>query len=749
MLTKRIRTAQREPAEDYGFASEPSGVQVPATIFRPGRNAWQVARAERAAVLIDAAAYYGTLRKALLQARHSIYIIGWDVDSRTPLVGESGEPEDGLPRELGPFLTALVERRPELKINILLWDYSLFFTSERQAMPSFALRWRTPQQIDLCLDDAIPLGSSHHQKIVVLDEALVFSGGLDLTIRRWDTSDHDPSCPHRVDPAGKPYRGFHDVQMMIDGDAARAMTDLARQRWARAACEELPEVPRSQVPWPEGIEPHFRNVEVAIARTEPAYAEHAVVQEVETLFHDMIASARRTIYVESQYLTCSRFARALSKALKRNPQLEAIIVCPFSYRGHIERTVMTSGRARVARIVRSGKVGDRVLIAAPRISHNGEVADPHVHSKVMIVDDRYLRVGSANLCHRSMGTDTECDLAIAAAEDEAARRSILLIRDMLIAEHCGATIEEVQAALASNDSVIAAIKSLPKRSHWLQAVSDRSLPVSPPTLWEVVADPREPIDPTRMLSEQGSAIGRSKRRPLLAVAGILLTLAAFLGLAATWMLTPLAELANPDLWAGWLAASHGLWAACAVILLFVLLGLVMFPVMVLIAATAAVFGAWPGVLYAAAGALASALTTYTIGRWLGPRGLRQFFGPRLNLITRSFARKGIPTVTLVRLVPIAPFSIVNLAAGAICIPAVDYLLGTAIGLAPGLIIMSVLGDRAVTLIRQPTLGGVAILVGLLFAAIGISVGLQLFISRRRDRAQARRPGRRLLRETVS
>jgi uncharacterized membrane protein YdjX (TVP38/TMEM64 family) len=215
------------------------------------------------------------------------------------------------------------------------------------------------------------------------------------------------------------------------------------------------------------------------------------------------------------------------------------------------------------------------------------------------------------------------------------------------------------------------------------------------------------------------------------------------------MLTPLSELANPDLWAGWLSASHGLWAACAVVLLFVLLGLVMFPVMVLIAATAAVFGAWPGVLYAAAGALASALTTYAIGRWLGPRGLRQFFGPRLNLITRSFARKGIPTVTLVRLVPVAPFSIVNLAAGAICIPALDYLLGTAIGLAPGLAIMSLLGDRAVTLIQQPTLGGVAILVGLLVAAIGISVGLQLFISRRRDRAQARRPGRRLLRETVS
>jgi hypothetical protein len=160
MLTKRIN--RRDAADLETFASDAAAAS--GTIFRPGRNAWRVARAERAIVLIDAANYYGTLRKALLEAQRTIYIIGWDVDSRTPLVGPSGEPDDDLPRELGPFLTALVERRPELKISILLWDYSLFFTSEREAMPSLALRWKTPPQIDLCPDDAIPLGSSHHQK---------------------------------------------------------------------------------------------------------------------------------------------------------------------------------------------------------------------------------------------------------------------------------------------------------------------------------------------------------------------------------------------------------------------------------------------------------------------------------------------------------------------------------------------------------------------------------------------------------
>src|ERR1700741_1197420 len=174
MLSKRIRAVE----ESAPLRSDSAPAPAPGHILRPGRHAWRVAKADRAAILIDAAAYYGTLRRAMLQARHSIYIIGWDVDSRTPLVGPSGETEEDLPRELGPFLIELVTRRPEVKVNILLWDYSLFFTSERQAMPAFVLRWRTPPQIDLCLDDAIPLGSSHHQKIAVLEEGLAVSGGL-------------------------------------------------------------------------------------------------------------------------------------------------------------------------------------------------------------------------------------------------------------------------------------------------------------------------------------------------------------------------------------------------------------------------------------------------------------------------------------------------------------------------------------------------------------------------------------------
>ena len=191
-------------------------------VLRTGRNVWRQEQATRAAVLVDGANYFGALREAMLQARETIHIAGWDLDSRMKLVGESGTAEDGLPETLAAFLTALVARNPRLRIRLLLWDYSVMFAFERELAPIFSFMWATPRQIEFCFDDALPIGASHHQKIVVIDDRMAFSGGLDITGRRWDTSAHLPEDTRRLDPAGTAYAPFHDVQMALDGAAAAA-----------------------------------------------------------------------------------------------------------------------------------------------------------------------------------------------------------------------------------------------------------------------------------------------------------------------------------------------------------------------------------------------------------------------------------------------------------------------------------------------------------------------------------------------
>ena len=170
--------------------------------FQPGRNVWRVEHAERAAVLIDAGAFFGAVRAALLQAQALVFIIGWDLDSRTRLVGEDCAAHDGWPVTLREFLVRLVRERPDLTVYLLAWDFAVLYALEREPFPSLKLGWNTPARIRFRLDNALPVGASHHQKIIVVDDALAFSGGLDLTIRRWDTCRHDIDNPHRCDPAG-------------------------------------------------------------------------------------------------------------------------------------------------------------------------------------------------------------------------------------------------------------------------------------------------------------------------------------------------------------------------------------------------------------------------------------------------------------------------------------------------------------------------------------------------------------------
>jgi phospholipase D1/2 len=697
-------------------------------VLRPRRNVWRIEHAHRAAVLVDAAAYYGALRSAMRQARHRILVIGWDIDSRTPLVGPAGEPEDGLPKSLGDFLCALVRERPELSVKLLLWNYSLVYALEREPLPLLALQWSTPPQIELCLDDEIPVGSSHHQKIVVIDDAVAFVGGLDLTIRRWDTSAHRPVAPERADPAGVPYPPFHDVQMAVDGAAARALAELARWRWERASSEALPPIAARATPWPEGVEADFRDVAVGISRTLPLYPGEGEVREIEALFEDMIDAARETIYIENQFLTCARIAERLARRMQEVPSLQAVIATPRIHHSWVEHRAMAPGRIRFMEILRTAGVGDRVRLLHPQASAHGVTADVMVHSKLTIVDDRLLRIGSANLCNRSMAVDSECDLVIEAT-DEAERRAIRAIRARLLGEHCGVGPAEIERRLGRTGSLLAAIDGAGIEDRGLQPVDDdRPITIEPGWSLAAFADPHRPL-PATGLVDRALASVKARWHGLLRLVPIAV---AVLLLALAWGTTDLAGLAQPERLQ---QSLHGLegtgWGPLLVIAAFVLGGMVMFPVTVLIAATAAAFGAWPGLAYAGAGALASAVAGYLIGLLAGESALRGLMGPRLHRIRDGIARRGIVAVATIRLVPIAPFTLVNLVAGAARIPVLDFVLGTALGLAPGLLVLSTLGDRLLSILTNPSPAQIGILLAVVAAWIALSVGLQALVSRRR------------------
>ena len=679
-------------------------------ILSPNANVWRIERAHRFSVLIDGAAFFGAVRQAALLARRSIIIMGWDLDSRTRLVDASGQTKDDYPAELAAFLSALVTERSNLNVYLLLWDYSLLYAAERESFPLFSLQWRTPPRVHFSLDNQVPLGASQHQKIVVIDGQVAFSGGLDLTGRRWDTPEHAVDSPFRIDPGGKPYRPFHDVQAMVDGNAARALYDIARQRWRCVTFEELPDADAGSEAWPKAIQPDFQNVQVGLARTQPAMGAFKEQREVEALFLDSIDTAERALYIENQFFTSVPIAERIAHRMQGRQALETLLIGPQNHESWIEARTMRNGRIRFLGTLLDAGVGDRVRLVYPHVENEGTSTDTMMHSKVMIIDDRFLRIGSANLNNRSMGTDTECDLAIeATTEQERAR--ILDIRHRLLADHCGVPAAEVARHFAEDRGLIRASYELMGAGHSLRDVDDGEPdPAEMARYVEGVADPERPIAADAFAAME--LTGHTPRLTIGKLAKLGGALLLVLALTLAWHFTTLSNLLQPsalDSMMSKLATSP--LAPLYVIGGYLLGGLVAFPLVVLIAATAAAFGPVEGFIYALGGSVASAVLTYGIGAWLGRQPLRSLLGPRLNRIRNVFVRRGILAIAAIRLVPVAPFTVINLVAGASSVRLVDYVVGTVLGLLPGLLLMSALGYQIYRFLIAPTATDLALLAG--------------------------------------
>jgi phospholipase D1/2 len=418
-----------------------------------GKNCCSISWANRVAFLVDGEVYFSALTSTFERAQRFIFISGWQLDSRLCL-----NPRNAASPRFGDFLHDLVRRNRKLRIYVLLWDFAMIYAADREIIPLYAHPWRTHRRIHFRLDSSHPLGASHHQKIVVIDNAVAFSGGLDIAEHRWDTPDHLPRDPHRVDSFGRLYPPYHDVQLMVDSDAATALGDLVRERWRRATGKRLRVTAgRSGDPWPSGVTPDLQHVPVAISRTEPAYDGRQEVREVESLYLDSIRHARRFIYLENQYLSSSAIGNALAARLQEKDGPEIIMVLPQETSEWLEQVSMAVLRSRLLRRLRAADRFGRLHVYYPVLQD--ENVQVRVHSKVCFIDDRLLRVGSANLNNRSMGLDTECDLAVE-AEEPATGNSIASLRNRLLAEHLGVSPERVAKEHSAERSLVRAIEKL-------------------------------------------------------------------------------------------------------------------------------------------------------------------------------------------------------------------------------------------------------------------------------------------------
>ena len=409
-----------------------------------------------------------------------------------------------------------------------------------------------------------------------------------------------------------------------------------------------------------------------------------------------------------------------------------MIVAPRSYNSWFESHTMRNGRIRFAHILRDAGVAERVRLVYPEVRDGEHVTDTMVHSKVMIVDERWLRVGSANLNNRSMGTDSECDLSIEAQNDDQ-QRAIVLLRARFLADHTGATEAEAATALASQ-GLLRAAETLSARGHRLLPIDDGEPDADELAAYiEGIADPERPVQSKELLANLVGKRAPAHTWPV--VLKLVAIVALFAGLTIAWHYPPLSEIARPNSIGPMLQSlAAEPWAPILIIGIYLVGGLIAFPVLILIAATAAAFGPVMGLFYAATGALSSAVVTYAVGSLLGRETLQSVIGPRLRRVQRRIVKGGVLAIAAIRMVPLAPFTVVNLVAGASDIKLGAYVLGTLIGMAPGLLLMSALGHQFVRILSEPKLSDFALLLGVVLLWIAFAGGVQLLVTRFGKRA---------------
>jgi len=421
---------------------------------------WKTAKADRAALLIDMEAYFDAAMEAMSRANHSVHLLNWAFEANTlfhPEPGGGGRDSD----RIGNFLIALA-KNPDIDVRVLCWKSAMPVAATQHFFPFMDRKAFAGTKVKFVLDGKLPVGACHHQKMIVVDDAIAFCGGGDIGPDRWDTPEHLDDNPRREKTRrdNKCFDSRHEVMGLVDGEAAVALGDLFRDRWLRATGETLEACPPIRSPrWPGKIPPAFADIDVGISRTGAAWRKYPQVRENETLHVASIRAAKACIYMENQYFTSPLIAAELARRLKEADGPEVIIVSTEHSPSYFDQVTMDRTRLSFIKTLKSADKHGRFHAYSPVTTLGLTII---VHAKLTIIDDVLLRIGSANINNRSMGFDTECDMSLEASGPGSAanRAEITRLRNKLLAHWLGCVEPAMVDAIARLGSVGAALEEL-------------------------------------------------------------------------------------------------------------------------------------------------------------------------------------------------------------------------------------------------------------------------------------------------
>ena len=366
-------------------------------------------------LLVDGSEALPAIAAELARAESYVHLAGWFF---SPELHLSREEEPVVVRNL---LAELAER---VDVRVLSWKGAplpLFKPSQREVREMLeALSHHT--KIQAHADGCTGFTHCHHEKVIVIDGRVAFVGGIDLTLDGgdpWDTPSH----------VARGGIGWHDAAVRIEGPVVADVEQHFRVRWHGTTREVLP---RPTVPEAAG------DVEAQVVRTVPARVYRSLRQgdySILEAYTAALRSAERFIYLENQFLWSPEIVSILANKLEDPPSDDFRVVVLLPARANDGADI---SRGQVAALIHAADETTRFL-ACTVYARERNLRDPvYVHSKIGIVDDRWLTLGSANLNAHSLFHDTEVN--VVTLDERVARAA----RIRLWSEHLELSPEEVE-----------------------------------------------------------------------------------------------------------------------------------------------------------------------------------------------------------------------------------------------------------------------------------------------------------------
>ncbi|MHB8234350.1 MAG: phospholipase D-like domain-containing protein [Solirubrobacteraceae bacterium] len=338
-------------------------------------------------ILIDGAQALPRVAEAIAGAREHVHIAGWHVTA------DFGLTRDASASRLRDLLGELAER---VDVRVLLWGGSPLpvFTPDRAAVRRVRDELMRGTRVRCALDTHERPMHCHHEKLVIVDGQVAFVGGIDITSLggdRYDTSDH----PMRS------RLGWHDAASRIEGPAVADVAQHFVTRWRETSGESIAS---GRAPAQRG------DVTLQVVRTVPEKVYEAFPRgdfRILESYTRALRSARKLVYLESQFLWSAQVVEILAEKLRRPPaeDFRVVVLLPAKPNNGADTT-----RGRLAELVRADGGAGRFL-ATTISARTGRLSGPmYVHAKIAIVDDRWLTLGSANLNEHSLFNDTEMNI---------------------------------------------------------------------------------------------------------------------------------------------------------------------------------------------------------------------------------------------------------------------------------------------------------------------------------------------------